>query len=204
MKAMITSNVKTAFLALFYFSAPITWLAVPGAQAQARADAINPAEDQRWLASASGRVEPWSGVIKVGVLAPGIIDEVLVKANDRVFAGEPLIRLADREAQARLTAAMAAVAMRKRARNKESASSAATARRKAEDAVADAEAAVSEARFSVDKAAIEKRAGRSSDSDVETARSQLTRAQERLRLQRNELRRIEVGAPLPTLAEGQL
>ena len=78
MEAMITSKVKTAFLALFYFSAPITWLAVPGAQAQARADAINPAEDQRWLASASGRVEPWSGVIKVGVLAPGIIDEVLV------------------------------------------------------------------------------------------------------------------------------
>jgi HlyD family secretion protein len=204
MGAMITSTVKTAFLALFCFSAPITWLAVPGAQAQARAGAMNLAEEQHWLASASGRVEPSSGVIKVGVPAPGIIDEVLVKANDRVFAGEPLIRLVDHEAQARLAAAMTAVAMRKRVRNKESASSAATARRKAEDAVADAEAAVSEAQFSVDKAAIEKRAGRSSDSDVETARSQLTRAQERLRLQRNELRRIEVGAPLPTLAEGQL
>jgi len=204
MEAMITSRFKTAFLALFYFSAPITWLAVSGAQAQAGASTMNPAEDQHWLASASGRVEPSSGVIKVGVLAHGIINEVLVKANDKVFAGEPLIRLVDHEAQARLAAAMAAVAMRKRVRNKESAASAAAARRKAEDAVADAEAAVSEARFLIDKAAIEKRAGRGSDTDVETARSQLTRAQDRLSLQRNELRRIEVSAPLPTLAEGQL
>jgi HlyD family secretion protein len=208
MEVVTTAKVKTVFLALFYFSAPIIWLAMSGAiasaQAPARAGAMNSAEEQHWLASASGRVEPSSGVIRVGVPAPGIIDEVLIRANDKVFAGEPLLRLVDDEARARLAAATAVVAMRKRVRNKESASSAATARRKAEDAVADAEAAVSEARSSVDNTAIEKRAGRGSNSDVEAARSQLRRAQDRLRLQRNELRRIELSAPLPTLAEGQL
>jgi HlyD family secretion protein len=207
-EVMIIPKVKTALFALVFFSTQITSLTISGAitnaQAQARAGAMNSTEEQHWLASASGRVEPSSGMIKVGTPALGIIDEVLVKANDKVFAGEPLIRLVDREAQARLAAATAAVAMRKRLRNKESASSSATARRKAEDAVADAEAAVSEAQSSVDKAAIEKRAGRGSDSGVEAARSGLARAQDRLRLQRNELRRIEVDASLPTTAEGQL
>ena len=207
-EVMNTPKVKTAFFALVYFSAPIGSLdlsgAITSAHAQARAGATNSAEEQHWTASASGRIEPSSGVIKVGIPALGVIDEVLVKANDKVFAGEPLIRLVDREAQARLAAATAAVAMRKRLRNKESVSSAATTRRKAEDAVADAEAALSDAQSLVDKAAIEKRAGRGSDSGVETARSGLARAQDRLKLQRNELRRIEVDAPLPTPAEGQL
>jgi len=89
-------------------------------------------------------------------------------------------------------------------RNKESAASGAAVRRRAEDAVADAEIAVSEGRSFVDKAAVERRAGRGSDADVEAARSGLTRAQVRLVQQKAELRRIEAGAPLPTQAEGQL
>jgi HlyD family secretion protein len=205
---MITPKVNSAVFTLLCFGALIASLAISGtrtgAQSPVRGGAMNPAEEQHWLASATGRVEPISGVIRVGVAATGIVDEVLVKANDKVFAGEPLLRLVDREAQARLAAATAAVAMRKRVRNKESASSAATARRKAEDALADADAGVVEAQSLVDKAAIEKRSGRGSDTEVEAARTALIRAQDRQKLQRNELRRIEVDAPLPTPGEGQL
>jgi HlyD family secretion protein len=134
----------------------------------------------------------------------GVIGQVLVKARDTVFAGEPLIELVDEEARARLAAAAEQVAMRRRARNKESASSGAGVRRRAEDAVNDAETAVSEARAIVDKAAADRRTGRRSDADLEAARSGLARAQDRLKRQREELRRIAADAPLPTQAEGQL
>ena len=54
-------------------------------------------QDKRWQAVAPGRVEPCSGQIKVGTAVVGLVDKVLVKANDTVFAGEPLIHLADDE-----------------------------------------------------------------------------------------------------------
>ena len=206
---MITPNAKTAFFktALFaalYLTALVAPLAVPVAHAQApaRSAATEPSDEKGWLAVAPGRVEPSSGTIRVAVPVMGVISEVPVKANDTVFAGEPLIHLDDHETRARLAAAAAQVAMRRRARNRESASS--EARRRAEDAVADAETAVSEMQSFVDKAAAERRAGRGSDADVETARSGLARAQDRLKQQSAELRAIEADAPLPTIAEGQL
>ena len=205
---MITPKVKTAFLAALNLAVLATSFAVPAArthaQAPARAATTDSAEEKRWLAVAPGRVEPLSGVIRVAVPVMGVIGEVLAKANDKVFAGEALIQLADPEVRARLTAAEAQVALRRRVRNKESAPSGAAARRRAEDAVADAEKAVSETRSFIDKVAAERRAGRSSDADLEAARSGLTRAQDRLTQQKAELRRIEVDAPLPTQAEGQL
>jgi len=205
---MITLKVKTAFLAALKLAVIVASLAIPAAgtyaQAPAHAATSDATDEKRWLAVAPGRVEPLSGVIRVAVPVMGVIGEVLVKANDTVFAGEPLIRLADPEAQARLAAAEAQAALRRRVRNKESASSGAAARRRAEDAVADAEMAVSEARSFVDKAAGERRAGRASAADLDAARSGLTRAQDRLTQRRVELRSIEVDAPLPTQAEGQL
>lgn len=162
-------------------------------------------DEKRWQAVAPGRVEPLSGEIKIVAPVSAVIGEVLVKANDKVVAGEPLVRLVDAEAQARLATAEAQVAARKRSRNDESPSSRAATRRKAEDAVADAEKALSDAQANADKAAIDKRAGRGSDADVNTARTALTQAQDRLKQQKAELRRIESesNTPLPTQAEGQ-
>ena len=65
-------------------------------------------QDKRWQAVAPGRVEPCSGQIKVATAVVGVVDKVLVKANDKVFAGEPLIHLADDELRARLAAAESA------------------------------------------------------------------------------------------------
>jgi HlyD family secretion protein len=209
MEAMIKRKVKVAVSAILYLIALIATLVISGTSADAQgppthSGTTDPAKEQRWLASAEGRVEPLTGVIKVAVPAIGVIDEVLVKANDNVFAGEALIRLVDHEIRARLAAATAAVAMRKRARDKESVSSGAKARRKAEDAVAEAEAALSAAQSFVDKVAVERRSGRGSDADLDAARSGLKRAQDRLKLQRDELRGVEAVAPLPTFAEGEL
>jgi HlyD family secretion protein len=176
------------------------------AEEAARTSRIETPDDKRWQAVAPGRVEPTSGEIKIAAPIVGVIGEVLVKANDKVFAGEPLIRLVDSEAQARLATAEAQIALRKRARNDESPSSRASTRRKAEDGVADADKALLEAQAAVDRAAIERRAGRGSDADVDAARAALSRAQDRLKQQKAELRKVEAdtNTPLPTQVEGQL
>src|SRR5262245_21577270 len=114
----------------------------PGAQEPRRTARADTADEKRWEAVAPGRVEPWSGEIKVSASAIGRITEVLVKTNDKVFTGELMIRLDDDEARARVLAAEAQVALRKRARNDQTAARRSTERRKNEDAVADAERAI--------------------------------------------------------------
>ena len=60
---------------------------------------------KRWQAVAPGRIEACSGQIKVATAVVGVVQKVLVKTNDKVFAGEALIQLADDELRARLAAA---------------------------------------------------------------------------------------------------
>jgi len=48
-----------------------------------------------WIAAAPGRVEPKSGLVRVGAQLLGRIAEVTVKLNDKVEEGELLIRLDD-------------------------------------------------------------------------------------------------------------
>ena len=177
-----------------------------GAWEMARAAGVEAPDSKLWQAVAPGRVEPLSGEIKIVAPVVGRIGEVLVKVNDKVFAGEPLIRLEDDEIRARLLVAQAQIALRKRARNDQHPSSKAANRRQAEDAVADSERAVVEAWSALDKAAAAKRAGNGSNSDIDGSRARLTRAQDRLKQQRAELRRIEAetGTPLPSQTEGQL
>ena len=120
--------------------------------------------DKRWLAVAPGRVEPPSGIIKVAAPTIGIVSKVLVKVNDTVFAGEPLILLNDDEIQARYAAAEAQAGMRRRLRDEQAVTGKALERRRAEDAVADAETAVFDAQAAVDQRrgamAGDRRAGR--------------------------------------------
>ena len=61
--------------------------------------------EKRWQAVAPGRIEACSGQIKVATAVVGVVQKVLVKTNDKVFAGEALIQLADEELRARLAAA---------------------------------------------------------------------------------------------------
>ncbi len=173
------------------------------AQERARLDA---AGQKQWAAVAPGRVEASSREIKIGAPVVGRIAQVLVKANDKVFAGEVLIRLDDAEALARLAVAEAAVAARKRARNDRSAPRGSRERRKAEDQLADAERAFADARAAFDKAAADRRSGGGSEQSFNAARAAFESAQERLNQQNAELRRIKADpdTPLPNRTEGEL
>jgi HlyD family secretion protein len=162
-------------------------------------------QSKSWQAVAPGLVEPRSGEIRISAPVIGRISEIPVSINDNVLAGEPLLRLDDEEALARVASAQAQVAMRERARNDKAAGRAAD-RRNAEDRVADAEETLVEARHAFDKAALARRTGSGSDADIAPARAAWTSAQDSLNRQRARLHKLESepGTPLPTEVEGQL
>jgi len=183
------------------FMAVLTMMRIQPATQSTTAGSSN---DKRWQAVAPGRVEARSGQIKVATTVVGLVDQVLVKANDTVFAGEPLIRLSDDEPRARLAAAEAQVAVRKRAQDGQRATGTAADRRKAKDAVADAEQAVYDARAAVDRAAADWRANIESDARLAAVRSALARAKAELTKRQEELGKLEANSPLLTTLEGQL
>ena len=160
--------------------------------------------DKAWQAVAPGRIEPLSGEIKVTSVVVGRVAEVLVKPNAQVFAGEPLIRLQDDELQARLVAADAQVAMRERARDDQKVTGKASDRRRAEDALNDAETDLFNARAALDASAVVRRAGGGSDADLGPARAALARAQEQLKTRTTALRAMEEASPLPSEADALL
>ena len=221
---MLTRNQKLSLLMLFVVGIAS---AAPVSALRFRADELRPAPSgsaiqgsavqdsavrgssvqSSWDAVTLGRVEPRSGEIKIAAPLPGgRIAEVLVKANEEVFAGELLVRLDDEEALARVAEADAQVALHKRARNDQSAPAASSDRRKAEDATADAERGLAEARSAFDKTTTDWRAGNASKADLDAARSALSRAQDRLRERQDALTKLKASAdtPLPTRLEGEL
>ncbi len=94
-----------------------------------------------WAASATGRVEPKEGEIRIVSQAAGEIVEVVAKTGDKVQAGDLIVRLDDSDAQAKLTAALSEEAVRVLERDEEVAKGPALDRRNAEDALAKAERA---------------------------------------------------------------
>jgi HlyD family secretion protein len=162
-------------------------------------------DDKNWQAVAPGLIEPRSGEVKVTAPVIGTISEVMVQNGDKVTADEPLVRLEDEAARARVATSQAQAEMRKRARNDQGAGKAAD-RRKAEDGVAEAEAAVVQTRESFDAAIKTKHSGGGSDADLAAARTAWTAAQERLAQRRSQLHRLDddPDTPLPTANEGQL
>src|SRR5262245_20407879 len=145
-----------------------------------------------WQAVAPGRIEPWAGEVKIGAAVMGRVGEVLVKGNDTVFAGAAMINLEDEEVHNRHARADSQSALRKRTRP--AATGRNVDRRRHEDAVADAERAVVEARRAMDRAAAANRTGTGSDDDLATARKGLANAREQLRDRPGELAKFEAEA----------
>ncbi len=158
-----------------------------------------------WAASAAGRVEPRGGEIKIGAQSAGRIADVAVKINDTVKAGDLLIRLDDEEAMARIAAAEAEAAVRKRERDAETVGRQAQDRRNAEDAVAAAERALTQARADLD-AAVRGRPSDGGTTDLTAQRAAVKAAQDKLAQEREGLRRAQsaAGIPLPTRLEAAL
>jgi HlyD family secretion protein len=173
---------------------------------RAAAAAAAASDASSWEAVALGRVEPRSREIKLSAPILGRVMDVSIRTGDQIFAGELLVRLDDEEALARVAAAEAQVALRKRARNDQSTPTVSAQRRKVEDAVADAEQGVADARSALDNAAADWRAGNTSRTEVDAARSALTQAQGQLRDQQNALSKLNRAADtaLPSRLEGEL
>jgi HlyD family secretion protein len=154
-----------------------------------------------WAASAPGRVEPQGGEIRISAQAPGRIAEVLVGVNDKVATGDLMVRLADEDAVARVHAARAEVAVRKRDRDNETVPKGAQDRRTAEDNFANAERALSLAREDLDRAL----KGSEGSDGVEKAREVVKQALERLDQARTALRRaLAADTSAPTRLEAAL
>jgi HlyD family secretion protein len=159
-----------------------------------------------WAASAPGRVEPAGGEIRMSAQVPGRVTEVLVAVNDKVAAGDLLIRLADEDLAARVNAARAEVAVRKRDRDNETVGKPAQDRRAAEDRLADAEQKLSLVREDLDRALKASRNGSGPPTEhVDKSRDAAAKAGEQLEQARTALRKaMSNDAPAPTRLEAAL
>jgi HlyD family secretion protein len=159
-----------------------------------------------WAASATGRVEPKEGEIRIVSQAPGEILEVIAKTGDKVQSGDLLVRLDDSDAQAKLSAAVAEEAVRMLERDEEVAKGPALDRRNAEDAASKSERAVYSAQAAVDDLSRKVRAGSATADDLAGARKKLTDAQAKLSEDRSALAKVseQDDMPLPSRLESSL
>jgi HlyD family secretion protein len=151
-----------------------------------------------WVAAAPGRVEPKSGEIRIGPSLLGRVVEVTVKVNDKVEEGELLVRLDDDEARARLAGAEAEAGARKRERSEQPATPGREEATKAEDAVFEAERAVTGARYELDFALVAKRTGKGDAQALADARKRLIEARERFQKERMAFAVAQAKPKLPT------
>lgn len=160
------------------------------------ASAAKPDAATRWVAAAPGRIEPNSGLVRIGAPQVGRITEVMVSANDAIEDGELLVRLDDAEFRAKLAAAETEAGSRLRERDKASLSSSRSDVRDAEDAVYDAERAVTGARFELDTMLKLKRKGEASQRGVDDARRRLVDAKTRLKNEKMKLAKAQTKSNL--------
>jgi HlyD family secretion protein len=153
-----------------------------------------------WAAAAPGRVEPKGRALRVGAPAPAVIKEVLVRLNDRVKAGDLLIRLDDAELKAKLQAAEAQAAAREADRNSaETHGGGSRDRRKAEDALYDAERDAFEARIELDRLISLAHSNQAGTKEVEKGRAAVATAGQKVDRERANLKRV-LSKNLPALS----
>jgi HlyD family secretion protein len=163
--------------------------------AQTTAAAMQPT----WAASATGRVEPKSGEVRVTAEVGGRIVDIPVNLNDQVKSGDLLVRLDDDDAITKVVGANAEAQVRVRERNEEDARGLQLERRNAEDAVAAAERSVFGAQQEFDDALDQKRNHNGAQDAVDKGRTKL--ADERANLASVN---AKSGMPLPTRLEAAL
>ncbi len=196
-----TSGRKPAFEAAAPASSPsVTSAAAPAASPVTTGSVEKPSAAQprpMWAASATGRIEPKDGEIRIVPQLAGKVVEVAVKLNDKVRKGDLLVRLDDDDAMLKVVAASAEADVRKRERDEEPATGLAADRRKAEDTLSDAERALFQARMKLD------RVNRASFEEMDRAHARVAQAETRLATERASLARLNDsgGMPLPTRLE---
>lgn len=177
-------------------AAPAPAPAPAPATAVAKAPAAAPQAQPLWAASATGRIEPKDGELRIAPQIGGRIAEVVVKANDRVRKGDLLVVLDDLDARLKVTAAQSEVEVRKRERDDEPATGVANERRRAEDSLAAAEQAAYRARMQFDR--LSRQASSSADERTR-ARVLITETEQNMEREKADLARVEGKAGLPLL-----
>lgn len=150
-----------------------------------------------WAASAPGRVEPKEGEIRITAQSSGEIIDVIVKSGAQVQKGDLLVRLDDRDLQAKLSAALAEEGVRLLERNEEVVKDAALDRRKAEDAFTRADRTLYKAKLALDEVARKAREGEADANDLEAARKRVTDAQKKLTSEQAALEKANAAEDLP-------
>lgn len=150
-----------------------------------------------WAASATGRVEPASGVVRILPETSGRIVEVPVGTGDTVIKGQVLVKLDDEEAQQRILAAAAEAKVRELERSEEEVTGLALDRRKAEDEVASARRDLFAAWRAFDDTLQLKRSGEARESDVTAARATIDEIEKRLSKATMELDKLNQDANMP-------
>jgi HlyD family secretion protein len=179
-----------------------------GGEAQAIESAV--AQDSRtrpvWAASATGRVEPKDGEVRISSEVPGRIVEVIARTNDRVLAGDLLVALDDSDLEVKLSAAESEAEVRILERDEEQATGVALERRQAEDALNTAERARFRAQREFDDVYRQAKAGNGEADAVTAAREKLAEARKQVTEARAKLDEIlaKPDLPAPTRVESAL
>lgn len=170
----------------------------------ARADAT--AQRPQWAASATGRIEPRDGEVRLAAQIAGRIAEVPVKAADRVKKFDVLVRLDDEDHWIRHAAAEAEAHVRKRERDEDVENKSGQERRRLEDVTFESDRALFRARMAFDEAASALRTSKAgTPQSVEEARSKIQAAEDKAAADRAALQKfVAQGAPLPTRLEASL
>ena len=161
----------------------------------AHADPAVPAA--QWAASATARVEPKDGEVRIASEVGGKIAEVLVSTNDQVKAGDLLIRLDDDDYYNKIAAAAAEASVRERERAEEAATGPALDRRNAEDAVAKAQRAVFAAHEAFDAAYRAQKKDNGDADAVEKARKDLADKEAALSAAKAKLAQVNAQPNMP-------
>jgi len=126
-----------------------------------------------WAASATGRVEPKDGEVRISSEMPARIVDVIATTNDQVEAGDPLVLLDSDDLLPKLSAAESEAQVRVLERDEEPATGLALERRQAEDALNDAERARFRAQKEFDESYRKAKRGDGDTAAVTAARDKL-------------------------------
>jgi HlyD family secretion protein len=144
-----------------------------------------------WAAAAPGRVETRGRELHIGAPSPAVIKEVLIQLNDRVRAGDLLVRLDDEELNARLAAVKAEAAVRAAERDAIDVRGTALERRKAEDSLYTAERSAFDARMELDRLISQAGTSQASNDDLEKSRAAIAAANDKIEQERINLKRVQ-------------
>ena len=168
---------------------------------------VVPAAKPQWAASATGRVEPRDGEVRVTTQQGGEIVAVNVKTNDKVASGAGLVQLDDTDLVDKLAAARSEAQVRVRERDEEPATKGPAEERRAADDKADAaNRALFDARQALDRATFKARSDASAADAVGKARDAVAAAQKKADAELANVARVAAlpNMPLPTRLESAL